>query len=145
MRNDLDDLLARAKIAVDAMTPAEREKMIRQQAESWARGMAPCEHGIADWEDCPDCRRAALVETIVAAALKIDGTIITCPPPARHGDLIRLYAKGREGRRVVQPAEQGFITSAGCFVDRLEAMQVAVASGQLQIAPREWLASEDLW
>lgn len=82
---------------------------------------------------------------IAAAALKIDDTIITCPPPARHGDLIRFYAKGREDHPVVQPAEQGFLTDMGCFVDRREAMRIALASGQLRVAPREWLASEDLW
>lgn len=58
----LDELLRQAKARVDAMTPEERAAMYKAQAESWARGMAPCEHGVRDWETCPDCRRAALAE-----------------------------------------------------------------------------------
>lgn len=38
--------------SIHRMTPAE----LREQAESFARGMSPCEHGIADFEDCQKCR-----------------------------------------------------------------------------------------
>lgn len=44
---------------IHQMTPEE----IQAQRESWARAMAPCEHGVRDWEDCQDCRRRALKET----------------------------------------------------------------------------------
>jgi hypothetical protein len=37
-------------------SPAEREAMHKAQRESFARAFAPCEHGVADWEDCPKCR-----------------------------------------------------------------------------------------
>jgi hypothetical protein len=33
----------------------ERMAMHKAQRESFARAMAPCEHGVADWETCPDC------------------------------------------------------------------------------------------
>jgi len=35
------------------MTPEE----VQTQRESWVRGMCdPCEHGVVDYEQCPDCR-----------------------------------------------------------------------------------------
>lgn len=52
-------LLAEANARVAAMSLEEQEAMWKAQRESWVRGMAPCEHGISDWEDCPDCRKAA--------------------------------------------------------------------------------------
>lgn len=43
-----------------AMPPEERAKLeadeLQAQRESWVRGMAPCEHGVADWEECEQCR-----------------------------------------------------------------------------------------
>jgi len=54
----IDELLRVAKARFEAMTPEEKAAMIEAQRQSWLRGMAPCEHGVADWEDCPDCRKA---------------------------------------------------------------------------------------
>lgn len=56
-RHDLTNKLKEAKAAYDAMTEAEKEAMKKAQLDSWMRGMAPCEHGVLDWETCPDCRR----------------------------------------------------------------------------------------
>jgi hypothetical protein len=57
-RPDLQTLLARSVAAYNAMTPEQRAVHDEAQRQSWARGMAPCEHGVADWETCPDCRGA---------------------------------------------------------------------------------------
>lgn len=38
MTKDLADLLAKAKLKVESMTPAEREAMYKAQKESWVRG-----------------------------------------------------------------------------------------------------------
>lgn len=46
---ELEALLERARNYV--MTPEEREA----QRQSWARAMAPCEHGKADFEQCQEC------------------------------------------------------------------------------------------
>jgi len=46
----LQQLLDKAKDHV--MTDAE----IQAQRESWMRGMAPCEHGRRDFEQCGECR-----------------------------------------------------------------------------------------
>ena len=55
--NDINKLLAEAKERVDRMTPEQREAMFVEQRKSWARGMtARCEHGLVDFEQCPDCR-----------------------------------------------------------------------------------------
>ena len=81
---------------------------------------------------------------IVAAALKIDGLVVTLPPPARHADLIHPYFK-LTGRQV-GPGHQGFITSEGLFVDREKAARIAVLAGQIERPTYgAELYSEDLW
>lgn len=49
----MDEMMA--CVEIHQMTDAEKE----EQRQSWARSMAPCEHGRRDWEQCPDCRRGA--------------------------------------------------------------------------------------
>lgn len=91
-----------------------------------------------------------MTETIVSAAhlyrLADDPdpravpVIVSAPPPARHHNLFALAG---------HCDESGFLTSTGRFVDREEAMRIAVAAGQPLIdhpsrhATR--LFSEDLW
>lgn len=55
----LDKLLAAALAYVARMTPDERREMLDTQAESYARSVAPCEHGWRDFEQCPHCGREA--------------------------------------------------------------------------------------
>ena len=104
-------------------------------------------------------------ETIVAAAIRIpvdpkwhtttwngvrvypDKLIVTSPPPARHHTLLHpMYV---EGRRHPTFEDQGFITSTGRYVEREEALRIAIASGQKMIdhpsRHAKWLFSEDLW
>ena len=105
-----------------------------------------------------------MVETIVAAAVRIpveerfrvkmwlgersypDFLTITAPPPARHHTLLHtMPPEMREPRGV----DQGFITSTGRYVDREEALRIAIASGQPMIdhpsRHDRLLFSEDLW
>lgn len=57
MDKELERLLEKAKERVAAMTPEELEKMKAEQAKSFVRGMmARCEHGVLDFEQCPQCR-----------------------------------------------------------------------------------------
>ena len=45
---------------VHQMTPEELDA----QCKSWVRGMTtPCEHGVVDFETCPQCRGRAIAET----------------------------------------------------------------------------------
>ncbi len=82
-------------------------------------------------------------ERITAAAIKF--LYITCvlPPPARHHHILRAIANVRQDV-LIGPDEQGFVTSAGRFVDRSEARRIAVDAGQTN-TKHSHLFSEDLW
>lgn len=95
-------------------------------------------------------------ETIVAVACRVtlftpgmEQTIgfASAPPPARHHNIIHAL-KGMTGKHT-QPDDQGFLTSTGRYVERAEALQIALASGQKMIDhPSRHaikLYSEDLW
>lgn len=56
---ELNELLRLSRIKVAAMSPEEYAAMIEAQRQSFARAMAPCEHGVADFEDCAQCRAIA--------------------------------------------------------------------------------------
>lgn len=87
------------------------------------------------------------VEHIVAAAIQIDGVTISLPRPARHGTVLAAadwYLKTEPGREV-----QGFLTSTGRFVNRIQARHIADIAGQKpgRSGGRDnpELYSEDLW
>ena len=84
--------------------------------------------------------------TIVAAAIRFEGVIMFRPRPSRHHHILNTVALWRDDAALSLQAEQGFITSDGFFVDRLEASKIALASGQIKglNAPPN-LYSEDLW
>jgi hypothetical protein len=82
---------------------------------------------------------------IVCVAIKseVDGTIISIPRPARHHDVIRLMVQLKYPRPI--KGEQGFLTNAGEFVNRIEAKDIAFSSGQITSSIAFTLTSEDLW
>ena len=56
---DFVEMATEARRRYEALPPAERKAHDEAQRASWVRGMtARCEHGIADFEQCPDCRAA---------------------------------------------------------------------------------------
>lgn len=57
---ELSDLLRKSREKVSSMSGADRDEMFEAQAKSFARSLQPCEHGVVDFEQCQDCRRAAL-------------------------------------------------------------------------------------
>ena len=86
-------------------------------------------------------------ERIVAAAVQIEGLTISLPQPARHGTILTCtsYSLNMEPGRELQ----GFLTSTGRFVNRIQARHIADIAGQ---NPRRSggrdnpeLFSEDLW
>ena len=81
-------------------------------------------------------------ERITTAAIKSGGVIVTVERPGRHGECINWL--NRLGQDYMG---QGFLTSHGRFVDRVEAGRIAKAAGQGE--PRALcngnLFSEDLW
>lgn len=82
------------------------------------------------------------VERIEAAALLVDGEVLTQPPPARHHTLIRAWCETHGGR--IGDHDQGFVTSAGRFIRRAPAARLAFEAGQIS-EPKPSLFSEDLW
>lgn len=57
---ELNELLAKAGAAYDAMTPEQKAELHEAQKKSWVRAFTiPCEHGWLDFEDCPECRMKA--------------------------------------------------------------------------------------
>ena len=86
------------------------------------------------------------METIIAAAVQV-GATISLPPPARHHTIIQTMdtQMGMDGYKAISSA-QGFITSKGRFVNRVEAFYLAFQSGQITSDNKgPQLYSEDLW
>lgn len=52
----LKDAIAAAREWERTATSEEKAAMRQAQRESWIRAFAPCEHGVRDWETCPECR-----------------------------------------------------------------------------------------
>lgn len=79
--------------------------------------------------------------TIERVAVEFSDMTLSLPRPHRHHDLIRWHAQitGKHGS-----GRQGFITSAGGFVDRKQAAQIAFDARQIEL-PKSMLCSEDLW
>lgn len=87
-------------------------------------------------------------EKIVAAAVQIEGLTVSLPRPAGHGEVLALMSEGTPGYDPAQAgAMQGFLTSEGRFVSRVEALKIAHRAGQKFLSqPRPPnLFSEDLW
>lgn len=76
--------------------------------------------------------------------LSEDDGLWSLPRPARHATLFAL-AVFRD--TYADPCRQGFTTSAGRFVDRIEARRIAEANGQISPTARSSieLLSEDIW
>ena len=106
------------------------------------------------------------METIVAAAIRIpvprefaeqewvcrklypEFLTVSAPPPARHYSL--LHSLPDDIVKTLGPDDQGFLTSAGRYVGRKEALGIVLAAGQPQIDHPALnvggrLFSEDLW
>jgi hypothetical protein len=84
-------------------------------------------------------------ELIVAAAIRWENLVVMVERPGRHGNCINpMHALGLPHR------DQGFVTNRGRFVDRTEAAEIVVRSGQgtaRDFGPDypESLFSEDMW
>lgn len=85
-----------------------------------------------------------MAERIISVAISTFGIIASLPAPARHGDVVRKLHDFNP--TLVQPEDQGFLTSAGRFVNRREAAHIALETGQLEkLHSPPHLFSEDLW
>lgn len=88
-----------------------------------------------------------MTETIVAAAVQIEGFTISLPRPARHAQVLHSI-DGIMHEAYVMGACQGFLTSEGRFVNRVQAKHIAHIAGQKIVRdnphPRDAF-SEDFW
>lgn len=89
-------------------------------------------------------------EHIIAAAIQIEGVTISLPLPARHGQVLHAAEALHMPDYSLRAACQGFLTSEGRFVNRVQAKQIAHRAGQPQLRPESErhgrdLFSEDLW
>lgn len=83
-------------------------------------------------------------EIIVAAAISKDGKVWSVPKPGRHNDVILLICNELNILYVGCEYHQGFLTSKGRFVERMEAARIAYEAGQIT-EKKYKLYSEDLW
>lgn len=91
-------------------------------------------------------------ERIVAAALKIGEVVYSVPRPGRHHTIMHALARSDERHWLehgLGREEQGFLTSEGRFVDRMEAALIAVSAGQAKASEvsirGNQLFSEEVW
>lgn len=85
-------------------------------------------------------------ETIVAAAIQYEGVTISLPKPARHAQVMHSCEAFMKDMQIGASC-QGFLTSEGRFVNRVQARHIAFIAGQ---EPKSTggdrdLYSEDLW
>lgn len=87
-----------------------------------------------------------MTETIEASAILHKGKLWIAPRPGRHHDCMKqMFAAGIEE---IRGETQGFVTSAGRFVCRHDAMDMAREAGQILKEPTfqpRTLFSEDVW
>jgi hypothetical protein len=61
---NLQALVDRASAAFEALTPEMQRAHREAQRASWVRAMTTrCEHGVLDFEQCPECRAVASIPT----------------------------------------------------------------------------------
>jgi hypothetical protein len=91
-----------------------------------------------------------MTERIAAAAIFM-GATISLPPPARHHTILATMdlVMGLNAIQNGAPTCQGFITSTGRYVNRVEAYYIANAAGQIIHKSgnkgEPTLYSEDMW
>jgi hypothetical protein len=88
-----------------------------------------------------------MANKLTSVAIKFDARIWSLPPPARHHDVIRWIAESN-GEGINGPDEQGFMTNDCEFVDRKEALIIALKANQvldINNVRANQLFSEDLW
>ena len=85
-------------------------------------------------------------ERIVAAAIQYEGVTFSLPQPARHAQVMHSLDLLMTPEQMAS-ACQGFITSEGRFVNRVQARQIAFIAGQdpKTTGNAIHLFSEDLW
>lgn len=94
---------------------------------------------------CAEIFKGTALETVATAAIRVGPVVYIVPRPGRHHDVLRAMPEDVAVNSHID--DQGFVTSAGRFVDRKEAAAIARAANQLirEPTPRDMLTSEDVW
>ena len=88
------------------------------------------------------------MEKIVAAAIHTHGITLSAEKPGRHHTVLHAMSKqlGLDAMELGHPDAQGFLTSNGRYVDRIEGADIAIKSEQIdKLNWPPYLYSEDLW
>lgn len=88
------------------------------------------------------------MEKIVAAAIHTHGITLSAEKPARHHTVLHSMSKqlGLDAMELGHPDAQGFLTSEGRYVGRIEGAEIAIKAGQIKnLNCPPYLYSEDLW
>lgn len=85
-----------------------------------------------------------MTEKIVSAAIFMGG-IVSLPPPARHHTIMQTMDIVMHLSHLVQPYDQGFLSSDGRYLNRVEAYYLALKAKQIEPKSVPELFSEDLW
>lgn len=84
---------------------------------------------------------------ITHVAILYNGTVYSLPKPNRHHGVIRMIFE-QTGSGISGPDVQGFLTDSDTFVNRVEALEIALRENQV-LDPSNIRAnrlfSEDLW
>jgi len=88
-------------------------------------------------------------ERIINAAIRYSGIVFVADTPnGRHSTVISaMHMANINTIEMAGPDNQGFITNTGRFVDRVEALEIAVTADQIIEGRRlsRELFSEDVW
>lgn len=87
-------------------------------------------------------------EQIVAASVSAGGITLSAERPGRHHTVLHAMhlALGLDAMELGIPEAQGFLTSEGRHVGRIEAAEIAIRAGQIEkLNWPPYLYSEDLW
>lgn len=86
----------------------------------------------------------SVAEKIIAAAMRKGEVVFSVPQPGRHHTIFHaLDAVGMD----LDEDNQGFLTSDGRFVDRVDGLRIATEAGQIiqKHGKPDMLFSEDMW
>jgi len=87
------------------------------------------------------------MELIDKAAILIDGVIYSTERPGRHYTIIKQLIEEKNFKSPIKGI-QGFVTNNGRFLNRKEALELAVKNNQVELKNcinKFNLFSEDLW
>lgn len=125
---DLEAVVKRATEWFDSLSPEEQAAHRAGQATSFARGMGPCEHGVLDFEACPDCRaKAALPSSAIAP------TQAPQPTPDAPGCEWCSFTGLQADGETPCPCTDAGLTANAEFLRRAEAAEAEVEKLQAEV------------